>query len=173
MKYGEKTSGCDMVPNAFSSMNVRKTHYSKLHLSRQLLIWLQEKKVKSAYFIALTSTVSLLLWGSYSNVSNSNQKKRPTGFQDALSGFCRFLQTIYKTQTWGWSEPLLRRHLRPAKLNSSLKNTKIVCEQAVSSGQMNSNADRKVNRVQTLIGTVAARVGNNLKPYRLLLWLLS
>lgn len=90
--------------------------------------------------------------------------EKASRFQNALSGFCRFLQTIFKMQTQSRSEPLLGRHLRPAKLQSSMKNTNIVSELDLSPGQMNSNADRKVNRVQTLVGTVAARVESNVKP---------
>lgn len=81
--------------------------------------------------------------------------EKASRFQNALSGFCRFLQTIFKMQTPSRWEPLLGRHLRPAKLQSSMKNTNIVSELDLSPGQMNSNADRKVNRVQTLVGTVA------------------
>lgn len=114
--------------------------------------------------MALTSTVALLLWCSCSRFSNSNQEKKASRFQNALSGFCRFLQTIFKMQSQSRSEPLLGRHLRPAKLQSSMKNTNIVSGLDLSPGQMNSNADRKVNRVQTLVGTVAAGVENNVKP---------
>lgn len=116
----------------------------------------------------------LLRWCSFSFILivfsfiKLQPEEKASRLQDALSGFPS--NNIYKTQTQSWSEPLLGRHLRPAKLHSSLKNTNRVSELDLSSGLMNSNADRKVNRVQTLVGTVAARMENNVKSCMLHQW---
>lgn len=127
--------------------------------------WCDYGKKKSNLHIsmALTSTVALLLRCSCSHFSNSNQEKRPAGFKMPSLAFADSFKQYLKCRLSRW-EPLLGRHLRPAKLQSSMKNTNIVSELDLSPGQVNSNADRKVNKVQTLVGTVAARVESNVKP---------
>lgn len=119
--------------------------------------WYDYRKKKSNLYI-LSHFQQLLCFCSVHILIYQTATRRK-GLQ--VSAFCRSLQTVYKTQTQSWSEPLLGRHLQPAKLHSSLKNTNIVSELDLSSGQMNSNADRKVNRLQTLVRTVAARVEDN------------
>lgn len=123
----------------------------------------QKKSFQQAPFIQIVGDVitSVVFMFSFLKLQPGEKASR---FQNALSGFCRFLRTVFKMQTPSRWEPLLGWHLLPAKLQSCMKNTNIVSELDLSPGQMNSNADRKVNRVQTLVGTVAVRVENHVKP---------